>query len=217
MKNQRTQVQVKAATVESENSLLTRVGAVPAAIAFTLLALLLPACDTPTEETTEEGVTIEELEEEPSEYVGQTVVVGGEVENIVSPDAFILQDEELFGDNDVLVVGAEGALLEEGAFARVQGVAQQYTVTEVEDQYAVDIGTEYEIVVQERPVIEATEVAVYDTEDEYLADEGVFETDGAFEDEDDAFEGEDGTFEEEPPIEGEGTFEEETPADEGTF
>jgi hypothetical protein len=71
----------------------------------------------------ETGVTIEDVADEPERYVGQTVTVSGEVDEVVAPNAFTIGD-----DDELLVViprlgpaANPAALEEDDAVVRITG------------------------------------------------------------------------------------------------
>lgn len=47
-----------------------------------------------------------EITKNPSRYYGKTLTVPGEVENIVGPNAFTFDEDELIGASDLLVLVA---------------------------------------------------------------------------------------------------------------
>ncbi|MGD1852690.1 MAG: hypothetical protein ACFB2W_00425 [Leptolyngbyaceae cyanobacterium] len=76
----------------------------------------------------------EEIAENPDVFYGQQVVVDGEVETVFAPDAFSLQNNQLFNDTGLLVVGAVPELASEGPVA-VSGVLQPFSLTDLDGEY----------------------------------------------------------------------------------
>lgn len=77
---------------------------------------------------------IEEISENPTTFHGQRVVVNGEVDTVFAPDAFSLKNEQLFGENGLLVVGAVPNLVDEGPIA-VSGMLQPFSITDLDTEY----------------------------------------------------------------------------------
>lgn len=130
------------------------------AIGLLLMPVLLATYAEPQATSAQEGETIEEIEEDTSEYVGKTVTVSGEIARQVSPRAFIIQDDDFLGGEDVLVVSATEAPLIEGTLARVTGTVRVLTTAEVEREYGFDLEPELEVELRDRPVIVATATAL---------------------------------------------------------
>lgn len=130
------------------------------AIGLLLLPVLLATYAEPQPTSAQEGETIEEIEEDTSEYIGKTVTVSGEIARQVSPRAFIIQDDDFLGGEDVLVVSATEAPIIEGTLARVTGTVRNLTTAEVETEYGFDLEPELEVELRNRPVIVATATAL---------------------------------------------------------
>jgi len=133
------------------------------AIALLFLPILLSACveNRPRATAPERGATVENVAEETQKYIGKTVTVDGEIARQVSPKAFIIQDKEFLGGEDVLVVSATAAPIIPDTFAQVTGTVRQVTnITEVEKEYGFDLEPQLEVELRERPIIVATTVAL---------------------------------------------------------
>ena len=76
----------------------------------------------------------EEVSENPEAFYGQRVVVDGEVETIFAPDAFSLENEQLFDGTGLLVVGAVPDPIKAGP-ASVSGVLQTFSLAALEAEY----------------------------------------------------------------------------------
>lgn len=105
----------------------------------------------------------EEISEEPEQYYGQTIAVSGEVADQLSPNAFTIQDEGLFGGENVLVVGVTpDPALGANEEVVVTGVLRPYVAADFERDY--DLGWDLEVQQQieaeytEKPVLVAEEV-----------------------------------------------------------
>ncbi|MEC4805223.1 MAG: hypothetical protein SAJ12_16400 [Jaaginema sp. PMC 1079.18] len=136
-------------------------------VALALTTLLLPACTTAEEEVSsptaeEENVTTEELSENTNDYIGQTVSVRGEVNELVGDTAFLMDEDQIFGGEEILVFNAseERLVLPEGEETKVQvtGEVQELVAADLEEEYDLepDSLAEYD----KRPVIIAESVAL---------------------------------------------------------
>jgi hypothetical protein len=105
----------------------------------------------------------EEISEEPEQYYGQPIAVSGEVAEQLSPNTFTIQDEGLFGGENVLVIGVTpDPALNANEEVVVTGVLRPYVAADFERDY--DLGWDLEVQQQieaeytERPVLVAEEV-----------------------------------------------------------
>jgi len=156
------------------------------AIGLASMALLLTACGTP-QTTTEEPVTTEDTPvatqtEEPieqqeqlnvqageitgnvEEYVGQTVSVRGEAERAVGESSFLLQDDQLFGGNEIIVVNATGTPFvipddEPTENVQVTGEVRELVVADLEREYGLDLDPTLYAEYENRPAIIAQSIA----------------------------------------------------------
>ncbi len=77
-----------------------------------------------------------ELTSNPSQYYGKTLAVTGEVENITSPNVFTLDEDRLFGGQDLLVLHVRPTpRVTEGEKVAVTGVLRPFVVAELERDY----------------------------------------------------------------------------------
>lgn len=77
-----------------------------------------------------------EITEDPSQYYGRTLAVTGEVENIVGPNAFTLDEDELIGASDLLVLAATPKqAIDDGEKVAVTGVLRKFVVADLERDY----------------------------------------------------------------------------------
>ncbi|NJN59604.1 MAG: hypothetical protein HC879_20030 [Leptolyngbyaceae cyanobacterium SL_5_9] len=153
------------------------------AIALSLATIVLPACTQP-EATTEEptDVTTDVSPEEPAEiaeetniqigeltgnveeYLGQTVSVRGEADDPIGEVAFVLQDNQLFGGEEVVVFNASGTpfLLPEGEITervQVTGEVRQLVIADFERDYGLDLDPDLYVDYEDRPAIVAESIA----------------------------------------------------------
>lgn len=157
------------------------------AIGLASITLLLTACATPqttTEEptATEDTTVTENQVEEPieqqeqlnvqageitgnvEEYVGQTVSVRGEAERAVGESSFLLQDDQLFGGDEIIVVNATGSPFvipndEPTEQVQVTGEVRQLVVAEFEREYGLDLDPELYAEYENRPAVVARSIA----------------------------------------------------------
>jgi hypothetical protein len=123
------------------------------AAAMILLSGALVACDgyennalntqddniiTNDPEAVETVTSVEDIKEDTEEYIGETVTISGEVENVVSLDSFVLEDEgNLFDEDQVLVISVENQIepIREGENVQVTGEVRRFEITELERDY----------------------------------------------------------------------------------
>lgn len=123
------------------------------------------AVEEPAEVAEAYNVQLGELTGDVEDYLGQAVSVRGEAEVAVDENAFLLQDDELFGGQEVIVFNATGTpfLLptadEPTEDVQVTGEVRQLVIADLEREYGLDLDpalyTEYE----DRPAIIAESIA----------------------------------------------------------
>ena len=100
-----------------------------------------------------------EIAENPDRYYGQILAVTGEIEAVYSENTFTLDEDELFGGEDLLVVvtNPTEAPIEDGETVAVTGELRPFVVSEFETDYDLtwdlDIQEEIEAEYSERPVL----------------------------------------------------------------
>lgn len=134
------------------------------AIALAFFALFLPACAEenvggPTAQT---NVETEEVAEETNQLLGQSVTVRSEVGEKVGAHSFTITDNELFGNDQVLVINASGepTVLPENTELQVTGNVQQFVVADVEREIGLDLEPEVEVEYKDQAVIIAQSIAL---------------------------------------------------------
>ena len=144
--------------------------------ALAAAAVILPACGAPTPEadvsetegdvavSTESNVTTEDLSENLDSYLGKTVSVREEVEELVGDYAFMLDDDQLFGGEETLIINASGEPVDlvEGDDTDVQvtGEVQELIVADLEREYGFDLDDDAFIDYENQPVIVAQSIAL---------------------------------------------------------
>lgn len=115
----------------------------------------------------DEGVTVDEITDDATPFLGQTVTVTGEVARIGGPRMFTVEDSDLVGDEHLLVLSSRPVpeLLAESKDpladydeVTVTGTVRRLVVTEVERELGFDLDPEYEVEFRDRPVLIATAV-----------------------------------------------------------
>jgi hemin uptake protein HemP len=144
--------------------------------ALAAAAVILPACGAPTPEadvsetegdvavSTESNVTTEDLSENLDSYLGKTVSVREEVEELVGDYAFMLDDDQLFGGEETLIINASGEPVDlvEGDDTDVQvtGEVQELILADLEREYGFDLDDDAFIDYENQPVIVAQSIAL---------------------------------------------------------
>lgn len=130
--------------------------------ALGLAALLLPACNQPTE-TTQPNVTTEDVTEETEQYVGQTVTVRSPIEQEVGEQGFVMQSNEFLGGESFLVLNTAGEPItppSDEIPIQVTGEVVQFVLTDVESEYGLDLDDELYTDYEDKPAIIAQSVAL---------------------------------------------------------
>lgn len=127
-------------------------------IACVAALLIGYGCDTSKADETVEGtVRVADIAGEPDKYLGQTVTVVADVEEVHSPRAFSLdEDSPLAGgvDNDLLVLSPQAGSLTDiddtwlNNKVRVTGTVGKMSVVEIEREIGWDLRPELEVEVE---------------------------------------------------------------------
>jgi len=104
-----------------------------------------------------------EITENPTQYYGQILAVPGEVEDIVGPNTFTLDEEEIIGASDLLVVvPAPTRDIVDGEKVVATGVLRPFVIAELEREYELtwdlDVQSQLEAEYQDRPILVADDV-----------------------------------------------------------
>jgi hypothetical protein len=108
------------------------------------------------------GVTVADITDNPDNYVGRTVTVEADLEEVHSPMAFTLDEDDMLRggiDNDLLVFSRQAGGLEHvddqwiDNKVRVTGVVQRFTVVELEREVGWDLNREIEAEVEGRRLV----------------------------------------------------------------
>lgn len=120
--------------------------------------------------TEQDDQTVEQIEENTANYVGQTITAQGEVASRLGTNVFELATTDLF-ENDVIVISRDplpveitedvNDVVDEEEIVTVTGTVRQMSIVEVERELGLDLDPEIEVEFEERePVIVATSVTV---------------------------------------------------------
>lgn len=103
-----------------------------------------------------------EIAEEPSLFMGKTVTVSSKVDKVISPNAFTLDDKELIGGKELLVVGAipSGDPIHEGETVLVTGPVRKFITAEIERDFDFDLQPELEVEYEASPVVIAQSIKI---------------------------------------------------------
>lgn len=152
----------------------------PRAAVLALLLIVLPACEKaaspgasvviePAAETVSPetaspetaspvaGATPGAVAETPNaKLIGETVTVSTKVMRIINPKAFIVQDKESLGGQEVLVVtNYDSPAVAVGKNIELTGVMRQLVVVDVEKEYGFDLEPGVEAEFKDKPIITA--------------------------------------------------------------
>ena len=113
------------------------------------------------EALTASEIRVEDIVGDPARFAGRTVTVTADLEEVVGPRAFKLdEDAPLQGgiDNDLLVIGRSAGLAEIDDQwldnrVRVTGTVQSWTVVEIEREVGWDLSSEIEAELEDREAV----------------------------------------------------------------
>ena len=109
-------------------------------------------------------IRLREFEENASKYMGQRIAVTGEVQNVVGPRLFTVDEKQwvdLDGETLVVVPPPMAAFVRENAPVRVTGTVRPFVRTDIEREWGwFDPGPHLEIDLRGRPIIVADTVMI---------------------------------------------------------
>ena len=99
-----------------------------------------------------------EIAEDPTQYYGETLAVTGEVEEVYNANTFTLDEEELFGGDDLLVVVPNiTEIISDGETVAVTGELRSFVIADLETDYDLtwdlDVQEQLEVEYSDRPVL----------------------------------------------------------------
>lgn len=122
------------------------------------------AMEEPAEMAEASNVQLGALTGNVEEYLGQTVSVRGEAERAVGESSFLLQDDQLFGGQEALVINAtETSFLlpaadEPTERVQVTGEVRELVIADLEQEYGIDLDPDLYADFEDRPVIVARSI-----------------------------------------------------------
>ena len=125
------------------------------ALATTLLAVKYQTVEA---QETESNTTIEEVAEQEA-TLGEEVTVRGEVEEVESGVSFVIEEEDLFEEDEVLVINVSEQIVpenEEDLRLQVTGEVGSLVLADVERDYGLDLDPELYVEYESKPVIFAS-------------------------------------------------------------
>lgn len=104
-----------------------------------------------------------EVSKNPTQYYGRTIAINGEVEEITGPNTFTLDEDQLVGGENLLVLHATPqATLNKDEKVVVTGVVRPFVVAEIERDYDItwdlNLKRKLEAEYSNKPVVIATQV-----------------------------------------------------------
>ncbi|HEY9836843.1 MAG TPA: hypothetical protein V6D27_08085 [Vampirovibrionales bacterium] len=91
---------------------------------------------TPGMETTRMTTEVEEVSDNPEQFMGQTVTLNGEVAEVLGPNVFRIQEDEAVGGSDLIVITTDSQMpVMEDSQVQVTGEVRQLVITEIERDY----------------------------------------------------------------------------------
>ncbi|MGP1386944.1 MAG: hypothetical protein ACTS2F_25530 [Thainema sp.] len=124
-----------------------------------------PVAEEPAEIAEEYNVALGDLTGNVEDYLGQAVSVRGEAETALGESSFLLQDDQLFGGEEVVVFNATGTpfLLptddEPTEDVQVTGEVRQLVVADFEREYGLDLDPQLYTEYEDRPALVAESIA----------------------------------------------------------
>jgi hypothetical protein len=138
------------------------------------------ATEEPAEVAEAYNVQLGELTGNVEDYLGQSVSVRGEAEVAVDENSFLLQDDALFGGQEVIVFNATGEpfLLptadEPTEDVQVTGEVRQLVIADLETEYGLDLDPEIYAEYEDRPAIIAESIAFSPDPEEITEEPGQY-------------------------------------------
>ena len=93
------------------------------------------------------GATISDIEDNPDRFMGRTVTVSGEVEDIYGPLSFTVGGDDFFGDELLVIIPAnanirggsdDAATVSDGDIVQLSGQVRRFVETEIESDFDFD-------------------------------------------------------------------------------
>jgi hypothetical protein len=138
-------------------------GAAAWAISMMLIVPVRAQSDQKQTSTAPMSVKAGEIAQNPSAYYGKKVSVQAEVEDLLGPQVFLLDEDRLFAWPDVLVIAPKlGTPVEEDTMVTVTGTVRSYVDADLRRDYAWNwwdgMDPDIEVSFRNRPVIVADSI-----------------------------------------------------------
>lgn len=112
----------------------------------------------------DENTTIEELTEENNQFIGETVTVRGEIEELESGLAFTIVEPGFLEAEEIIVLNTANApfpvMPEDEVPLQVTGEVGTFVLADIENQYGLDLSDEIYVEYENTPVIFADSIAL---------------------------------------------------------
>lgn len=130
------------------------------AIALLLLSALT-ACNMTNSNGSNTGTTINEITNRPNaNLIGKTVTVSGEIEEVISLKAFIIEGDGFFNDPELLVVNLSDSPIVNDSNIQVTGTVRQFSKSEIEKQLDLNLAQQLEAEFKGKPLLVATAITL---------------------------------------------------------
>lgn len=130
------------------------------AIAVSLL-IALPACTMVNSNSSNTGTTSSKINNQTkTNLIGKTVTVSGEVEEVISPQAFIIEGDRFFNNPELLVLNLNDSPLVNDSNIQVTGTVRQFLKSEIDREFSVNLAQELAAKFTHKPVFVATAIAL---------------------------------------------------------
>jgi len=112
-----------------------------------LLLVVLSACNMANSDSSNTGTNISEIANPPNtNLIGKTVTVSGEVEEVISPKAFIIEGDRFFNDPELLVINLSNSPIVNDSNIQVTGTVRQLNKLAIEREF--DLNLTHELVAE---------------------------------------------------------------------
>lgn len=136
--------------------------------------VVLPACSNNEQVESQGNVTTEEVAQETEQLIGQTVTVRSETKEEVGENTFVLEDDQFFGGEPILVVNATGTPFvlpqDDDTPVQVTGEVAQFVTTDLETEYGLDLDPDLYVEYEDKPAIIAESIALAPEPEELAED-----------------------------------------------
>ncbi|PSB18788.1 hypothetical protein C7B76_07990 [filamentous cyanobacterium CCP2] len=149
------------------------------AVTLGLAALLLPACNIPTQQA-DTTVTTEDVSEDTASLIGQEITVRNIVEDTIGEDGFIVEADT---GEPVLIINNTGVpfvLPDPNIPIQATGTVERFSADEIESQYGISLDRNLYAEYEDQPVIVAASMALapnpetfYNAPEGYFADQAI--------------------------------------------